>query len=291
MAYHHKHNHDSTGRLTFAIIINVILTAAQIIGGILSGSLALVADAIHNLSDAGSIFIAVIANKIGGKSADSHYSYGYQRAEILGAIINSTSLIVVGLYLCYEAVVRYFNPEPIDGWIVVWVASIALIIDVATAWLTYTAGSKESMNIRAAFIHNVSDALASVAVIISGTFVLIYEIYIIDLVATLGISFYVIFHGLMLLKQGVRVIMQGVPVGYDLDKIRSDISKLDGVVGAQHVHLWQLDDKKVYFEGQISVVKDACSCDGLKERIKERVRESCKVDHITVELLTARNLT
>ena len=143
----HSHSHTHDGKLSFAVFINILLSVAQIIGGLVSGSLSLIADALHNLSDAGAILIAIIARKIARRPASSRMTYGFKRAEILGALINSTTLIIVGFYLIYEAIFKYFNPEPIDGWIVVWVATIALVIDAATAWLTYKSGAKNNLNL------------------------------------------------------------------------------------------------------------------------------------------------
>ena len=160
MGLHHSHSHgpapaDTPGgdkRLVFAIAVNVLLTVAQIIGGVLSGSLALVADAIHNLSDAAALAIALIARRIARHPADAKHTYGHGRAEMIAAVFNLAWLIFIGIFLVVEAVERFFNPQPIAGWTVVIIAAIALAVDIATVMLTYRM-SKTSMNIRAAFIH------------------------------------------------------------------------------------------------------------------------------------------
>lgn len=154
-------------RLWWAVGVNVLLTIAQVIGGIISGSLSLVADALHNLSDAASMFIALIAIRIGRKPPDQFKTFGYKRAETIAALINLTALIIIGCFLIVEAIKRFFSPEPIEGWTVVLVACIALVVDVITALLTYSQ-SESSMNIKAVFLHNVSDALASIGVIVTG---------------------------------------------------------------------------------------------------------------------------
>jgi len=185
----------SEQRLIWALLVNVILTFAQIAGGVISGSLALIADALHNFSDAVSLLIALIARKWAEKPADKNRTFGYKRAELIGAMINLTTLILIGFYLLFEAVMRAFEPEPITGWIVVIIACVALIIDVITAALTYTL-AKNSLNIRAAFLHNLADALSSVAVIIAGTLIILYEWYFVDTICTFIIACYVIYHGL-----------------------------------------------------------------------------------------------
>ena len=156
MAHEHHHHHDiemmGDRRLIVAIAINMLLTLAQVVGGIISGSLALIADALHNFSDAAALLIAWVARRIGRQPADRFKTFGYKRAEVIAALINLVTLVLVGLYLIYEAIWRVFEPQIIEGWMVIIVAGIALVIDVITAILTYTM-SKHSMNIRAAFLH------------------------------------------------------------------------------------------------------------------------------------------
>ena len=177
MSAHHGHNHfpgadAGDRRVLLAVAVNVLLTAAQIIGGIVAGSLALVADAIHNLSDAISLGIAFAARRIARRPSNEAMTFGYVRAEIVAALINYTTLIVIGLYLVYEAILRFIEPQPVQGWLIVIIASVALVVDLVTALLTYTL-SKHSMNIRAAFLHNVADALGSIGVIIAGTLIIL----------------------------------------------------------------------------------------------------------------------
>ncbi|MCI2283159.1 cation diffusion facilitator family transporter [Colwellia sp. MSW7] len=255
--HHHGHSHTHDGKLSLAVFINILLTIVQIIAGLVSGSLSLIADALHNLSDAGAIVIAIVARKIARKPASSRMTYGFKRAEILGALINSTTLIIVGIYLIYEAISKYFNPEPIDGWIVVWVAAIALVIDAGTAWLTYKAGAKNNLNLKAAFIHNLSDAFASIVVIVLfGTLIILYQWYVVDLVATIFISIYVIYHGLSLAKQSINILMQAVPDNIDIDTLCTDIESLSCVNKVHHIHVWQLDDNDKFLEAHVSLQVD-----------------------------------
>ena len=252
MGHSHDHsaenNNKSDYQLAFAVFINVLLTAVQVAGGIFSGSLSLIADALHNLSDAAAIFIALIARKIGNKIADDDYHFGYKRAEILATLLNSTTLIVIGGFLIIEAIKSYFNPTPIDGWIVVWVAAIALIIDLATAVLTYFAGAKKSINIRAAFIHNVSDAMASVVVIVAGTLIILYQWYIVDLLATILISAYVIYHGVILLMQSCRILMQAAPADFERQNIISNLTSEFSLSKVLSLKAWQSDDNTTHCE-------------------------------------------
>ena len=197
---HHHHAVDEIGdrRLVVAIVMNMLLTLAQVVGGIISGSLSLIADALHNFSDASSLIIAFAARKIGRQPADHFKTFGYKRAEVIAALINLVVLVLIGIYLSYEAVWRFFEPQEIAGWTVVAVASIALLIDAVTAYITFTM-AKGSVNMRAAFIHNMTDALSSVGVIVAGILILLYQWYWVDTVITLLIAAYVLMHAARLL--------------------------------------------------------------------------------------------
>ena len=282
----HAHNHD--GKLSMAVFINILLTVAQIIGGVLSGSLSLIADALHNLSDAGAIVIAIVARKIARKPANSQMTFGFKRAEIIGALINSTTLIILGVYLIYASIEKYFNPQPIDGWIVVWIASIALVIDSITAWLTYQAGAKNNLNLKAAFIHNLSDAFASVVVIVAGSLIILYQWYVVDLLATILISVYVVYHGILLAKQSIRILMQAVPVDIDIDKICKDIESMENVEKVRHIHVWQLDDSEVYLETSVNL-KTMEQVQDLTP-IKDLLAAQYGIHHSTIEVVVGNTL-
>lgn len=193
MPHDHVHIDPEAGdrRVFAAIAVNLGLTVAQIVGGIVSGSLALIADALHNFSDAISLIIAFAARKIARRPRDADMTFGYGRVEVVAALINYTTLIVIGLYLLYEAAMRFADPQPVEGWLIVIIAGIALVVDAATALLTYTM-SKSSVNIRAAFLHNVADALGSIAVIVAGTLILLYDWRLIDPIVTVMIAGYIL---------------------------------------------------------------------------------------------------
>lgn len=283
MGHHHGHDHSHThdGKLNFAVFINILLTVVQIIGGLVSGSLSLIADALHNLSDAGAILIAIVARKIARKPANSNMTYGFKRAEIIGALINSTTLIIVGFYLIYEAISKYFNPEPIDGWIVVWIATIALVIDAVTAWLTYRTGVKNNLNLKAVFIHNMSDAFASIVVIVAGALIILYQWYFVDIIATIAISMYVIYHGLSLAKQTIKILMQAVPDDIDIDELCTVIESLTSVKKVNHIHVWQLDDNKKFLEAHVTLEID--QIDNGVIQIKKILVNQYGIDHSTIE--------
>ena len=281
---HHSHHDVETmgdRRLIAAIAVNMLLTLAQVIGGIVSGSLALIADALHNFSDAASLLIALVARKIGRQPADHFKTFGYKRAEVIAALINLVTLVIVGFYLIYEALWRIYEPQIIEGWIVVIVAGIALVIDVATALLTYSM-SKHSLNIRAAFLHNVSDALASVGVIVAGSLILLYEWYWTDTVLTLLIAGYVLYQAATLLPKTIHILMEGTPEDIIINNVIQMMESVEGVSNVHHLHIWQLDEHKNALEAHV-VIDDFCDTDTVKVALKIELGKRFNITHSTLE--------
>lgn len=283
----HNHSHGSANsgdkRVLWAVAVNILLTFAQIVGGIFSGSLSLIADALHNFSDAASLVIAFAARRIGRRSSDETMTFGYVRAEIIAALINYTTLIIIGLYLLYEAVMRFIEPQPIEGWTVVIVAGIALVVDVVTAFLTYTL-SKGSMNIRAAFLHNVADALGSVGVIVAGTLILLYSWQWIDPLVTLLIAGYILWQAFSEIGGSIRMLMLGSPPELDMHKLMERISGIEGVSGVHHIHVWAIDEQQNALEAHVVTEAVGFEAERLKRRIKAALNEEFGVSHTTLEL-------
>lgn len=282
---HHHHHGDPSEigerRLWWAVGANMLLTLAQVIGGIISGSLSLIADALHNFSDAASLFIALIAIRIGRKPPDQFKTFGYKRAETIAALINLTTLIIIGLYLCYEAIMRFITPEPIAGWTIVIVAGIALVVDIFTAALTYSQ-SKNSMNMRAAFLHNLTDALASVGVIIAGTLILLYGWVWTDAAMTLLIAGYVLYHGLHEIPKVVHLLMEGTPEGIKIKDVILGMETQGGVQNVHHVHIWQPDEQRNALEAHV-VIDEQGRMDEIKRELKQFLKDRFSIDHSTLE--------
>jgi len=263
--------------------VNVVLTVVQILGGVISGSLALIADALHNFSDAVSLLIALVARKWAEKPADEMRTFGYKRAELIGAMVNLTTLILIGVYLLFEAIIRSFNPEPVTGWIIVIIASVALIVDIFTAGLTY-ALAKNSLNIRAAFLHNLADALSSVAVIIAGTLIILYEWYIVDIICTFLIAGYVLYHGSIEIRSVIRILMQSVPDNIDIADVIDQLEKIEKVKQVHHLHIWELDEYNRSLEAHIVIAeKDHKDAEIIKRQIKDTLKKAFRITHSTIE--------
>jgi cobalt-zinc-cadmium efflux system protein len=268
-------------RLLVAIGVNVLLTVAQIIGGVFAGSLALIADAIHNLSDAAALAIALIARRIARTPADADHTFGHGRAELIGAVFNLSWLIFIGLFLIVEAIKRLLDPQPVEGWTVVVLAGIALVVDLATVLLTFRMAQK-SMNIRAAFIHNLSDAMASLGVIVGGVLILTFGWHFVDAIVTLAIAGYILAHATIEIPKAIHILMQGVPKDLDVAKVTDDLKQVDGVLDIHHVHIWHIDEHRRSFEAHI-VVDGPAKMEPVKLILRQRLADNFDITHSTLE--------
>ena len=287
MSKHAGHSHDtshlSDARLVWAIALNLLLSIVEFVIGFVSGSLSLIADAAHNFNDCMSLVVTLIARIISRKEADRRRTFGYQRAEVIGAFVNLLMLAAIGLYLLYEAVVRYFNPQEVQGWPMIIAAGIALVVDLAT--VVFLQGmAKGGINLRAGFLHKIADALASVGVIIGGVLILLKGWYVVDLVITVAIAGFILWQSLSLLKPTIAILMESVPVDVDVDALSEDIASIDGVLDLHHIHIWELDEEHRVMEAHIVIeTKDINQMEQIKVAIKQRLQERHSIQHSTLE--------
>lgn len=289
MPHDHGHHHpdpDSLAgdrRVGLAVGVNILLTLVQIAAGIVSGSLALIADAIHNLSDALSLVIAFLARRIARRPADEAMTFGYGRAEVVAALINYTTLIVIALMLALEGVQRLFDPQEVEGWTVVIVAAVALAVDLVTALLVYRM-SRNSMNLRAAFLHNLADAMGSVAVIVAGSLILLYDWRLVDPIVTLGISAYILWHSGREIGPVIRLLMLGSPDRPRVSDAVATILSVEGVASVHHLHLWRMQEHEAALEAHVVLTDEATDAAALRDAVKTRLREAHDLHHVTIEL-------
>ena len=287
MPHDHGHAHidpnSGDRRVAIAIWANALLTVAQIVGGIFSGSLALIADALHNFSDMASLVIAFAARRIARRPADERMTFGYGRIEVVAALINYTTLILVGVFLIYEGGMRLIDPPEVAGWTVVLVGGIALIIDALTALLTYSM-QKHSVNIRALFLHNLSDALSSVAVIVGGTLILIYDIRWVDPAITIGIALYILYLALTEIGGTIRLLMLASPPEIEIEEMIRVVVGVPGVEDMHRVHFWQIDERRVSVDAHVVVARDHWDrMESVKSEIKRMLAEEFGIIHSTLE--------
>ena len=245
------HSQAYTGkRIFWVVLLNAFITVAEVVGGILSGSLALLSDAVHNLSDTAAVVLAYIANKIAGKAKDAKRTYGYKRAEILAAFINSAVLLAISLVLLFEAYRRLRAPEVIDGTLMITVALVGLVADFFSVFLLQKDAHK-SLNIKASYLHLISDTISSVGVL-AGIAIKLWEIVWVDPLVTILIALYVAKETIEVIKKTINILMQSAPP-LDFAAIQAELMKVEKVKNIHHVHSWMVDETTIHFEAHIDL--------------------------------------
>ena len=283
MHEHHHHAEVSSktvGLLFLSFIINMLLSVVEIIGGIISGSVALIGDALHNTSDAFSILVAVLAFKIGAKRANSKYTYGFRRAEVIGGFINLILLFISGCYLAVEGVGRLISPQQIDGKMIIVISVLALVIDALTAKISHH-GAHHNHNMKMVFVHNLADAFGSLGVIVSGICVLLWGVYRIDGIIALVIAAYMIWQAIASFKPIVNILMNAAPESIDLEEVKKSIAKIKGVKDVHHLHLWCIDEHETAFECHV-ISEDMT----VAQKIAKKLDEKFAIEHCNVQVET-----
>ncbi len=283
MGHHHGHHHPTiTGKnLLISIILNVVITIAQLIGGFISGSLALISDAVHNFSDVISLIISYAANLLATKKKRTKTTtFGYKRAEIIAAFINATTLIIVGLFLGYEAIVRFNSPTEIQSNLVIWLALLGILANGFSV-LLLKKDADHNLNMKSAYLHLLVDMLTSVAVFIGGLLMKYYQIYWIDALLTLIISIYLIYMSWAILLKSIRILMLFAPEHIKIDDVANEVLKVKGIKNIHHVHIWQLNDEGSHLEAHIEFTEDIklSEFDIICEQIEQNLLEKFDINH------------
>ncbi|WP_420320906.1 cation diffusion facilitator family transporter [Flagellimonas sp.] len=290
MGHHHNHGHqhshnDLKGRnLLISIILNIAITVSQVIGGIISGSLALLSDALHNFSDVLSLVISYVATRLGSKKASKNKTFGYKRAEILAAFINASTLVIVAIILMIEAVERFFEPQEIESNLVIWLALIA-ILGNGFSVLLLKKDSKDNMNMKSAYLHLLTDMMASVAVLIGGLLMKYFQVFWVDAALTMIIGVYLIYMGYDLLKESTKVLMLFTPKSIEIKEIVESICTLEPIKNVHHVHIWQLNEEEIHMEAHIDFKQDIklSEFDKILVDIEEHVYHKHGINHVNIQ--------
>ena len=277
------HSHAYTGKKIFWVaLLNAGITVAEVVGGILSGSLALLSDAVHNLSDTVAIVLSYVANRIARRSKDAKRTYGYKRAEILAAFINSAVLLAVSLLLVFEAYKRWRAPESIDGTLMIVVALIGLLADLLSVYLLQKEAHK-SLNIKSSYLHLISDTISSVGVLAGGIAIELWGVVWIDPLVTVFISLYIMKKAAEVIRKTINILLQSA-APLDYEAIKADIAGIDQVKNIHHVHSWMIDEKTVYFEAHIDVDDILLSeVEGVYDQIEELLKGRYGISHVTLQ--------
>lgn len=294
MSGHHHHGQDeniSGARLLATMLLNFAITVIEIIGGLLSGSLSLISDALHNFSDGIAIIISYLALRLSRKPRTSQYTFGLKRAQILAAVINSAVLLAVCVYLLREAIVKLLHPQPVDGGLMLIVASFGLIANLIGTWLLHR-GAKNNLNIRSAYLHLLSDAVSSVAVIIGAIAIKLFGLTWIDPLLSIAIAIYVGWESWKIIQTAIDVLMLKVPGSITLEELESRLAELPGVCDAHHIHLWQVDDRDIHFEAHIAVDDALLSATApLAGQIEQILHDDFGINHVTLQFEAGSCLT
>ncbi|WP_372945956.1 cation diffusion facilitator family transporter [Muriicola sp.] len=285
MGHTHHHHHERSGKnLLISILLNIAITVAQVIGGIISGSLALLSDALHNFSDVLSLIISYLANRFTHKKASSKRTFGYKRAEIMAAFINSATLIVIAIVLIKEAIERFFQPEPIAPNLVIWLSALGIAVNGFSV-LLIKKDAGNNMNMRSAYLHLLTDMMASIAVLAGGLLMYFYQLFWIDPVLTIAIGLYLIYMGYDLLKSSTKVLMLFTPDQIEVDGMVREISRDPAIRNVHHVHLWQLNEHEIHLEAHIDFHENISiqEFDDILKGIEERVYQIYGITHVNIQ--------
>lgn len=268
-------------RLRSALFVCLAYMLAEVIGGLVSGSLALLADAGHMLSDAASLGLALFASHLARRPAGNRLTYGYHRAEILAATVNAATLLAVGLTVLFEAVRRFRQPPPVDWRWVLAVAIPGLFVNLGMAWILHHR-HRENLNVKAAFLHVLTDTLGSVQVILAGALLALFGWLWVDPLASLCIGLLVLYSGLRVLIEATHILMEGVPSGVDVEAIHRRLLAEPGVVGLHDVHVWLITSGFIAASLHLEVAPDVD--DEILWRIRRVLSSEFGIAHSTVQL-------
>ncbi len=286
MGHDHNHSHGELKgtRLGISIILNVFITIAQVAGGMASGSLALLTDALHNFSDVLALLISWIANRLANKRFTTDKTFGYKRAEILAAMINSGSLIVIAFILIKESINRFINPEPVLSFWVIILAGLSILLNGLSV-LLIKKDAEHNMNMKSAYLHLLTDMMTSIAVLAGGILMKFTELTWVDPLLSVGIAIYLIYSSFSLLLKTIRILMQFTPEGLDPKEIAAEVSTIKGIENIHHIHIWQLNDRNIHFEGHVDFKEDMNleKVQSILKEIKELLHGKYEIAHSTLQ--------
>ena len=273
---------SNQARLAFTIVFNIIITVTEFVGGILSGSLALLSDAGHNLSDVLSLILGYAGERVSRAKPGPVYTFGLKRFEVAIALVNALSLVAIGGYIVYEAVQRYMNPVEINPWILIPVALVGLAGNVVSMMVLH--GKKDSsLNMKAAFLHLLYDALSSVAVVLVGVAMLFWHAPVLDLAVSLLIVAMIAWSSAGVIREAMRIFMQGAPRGLDSEAVLGGILGVNGVGSVHGLHIWSVSSTEVFLSCHICVEKPGADTDGIIGRINGMLDERFGIRHTTIQ--------
>jgi cobalt-zinc-cadmium efflux system protein len=281
----HSHHHSVEGKnLLFSIVLNLVITTAQVIGGLISGSLALLSDALHNFSDVLSLVFSYIAHKLSKKKASVNQTFGYKRAELIAAFVNAMTLIIVALFLVYGAIERFFNPQHIESELVIWLSILGIVVNGLSAFMLKN-DADNNLNMKSAYLHLFTDMLASVAVLVGGLLMKYLQWFWVDSVLTLVIALYLLVVGFDLLKKSTQMLMLFTPTHINVNTIINEVHKITGVNKLHHIHVWHLNDDELHLEAHLECQEDikVSEFNTILQQIEHVLFDKFQINHINIQ--------
>ncbi len=278
----HENSDISGRRIFFVTLLNAVITIAEFIGGLVSGSLALLSDSLHNLSDTVAVAMSYFAHRIARKPKNAKLTYGYKRIEILAALLNSVALLGIAVFLIFEAISRWRSPETIDSALMLIVAFIGLLANLLGVVLLKR-DSHRSLNIKSSYLHLFSDTISSVGVLLGGLAIRFWNIVWIDPLITILIAVYIISQTWSMLRDIVSILMQ-TSANLDYRSLRREILAIDHVKGLHHIHTWMINEETIFFEAHVRMEDMPLSMvQAVTEQIEELLKEEYGVSHVTLQ--------
>ena len=283
------HDHTDTrgksrSRLTIVLGLVTLYMIAEVVGGLLTNSLALLADAGHMLSDAAALALALFALWIAQRPAGVRHTYGYYRAEILAAVVNAGTLLAIAIYIFVEALQRLGEPPEVQGALMMTIATGGLIINLIGLKML-NSGKNESLNVQGAWLHVLGDALGSVGAIVAGALIWAFGWNWADPIASMIIGVLVLYSGWQLMKEAVTVLMGAAPANLSVDEIRRSIASLPEVVDVHDLHVWTITSGMPALSAHVVVSETRYKQDSL-EAVRQLLHDEFDIDHVTVQLET-----
>ncbi|GAA5416745.1 cadmium, cobalt and zinc/H(+)-K(+) antiporter [Paraliobacillus ryukyuensis] len=279
----HSHNHNANKK---ALLISFCLIAGfmvvEVIGGIITNSLALLSDAGHMLSDAASLGLSFFAFKYGEKAATSSKTFGYKRFEILAAFINGLALMVISIYIFWEAFHRFFEPPSVSGSMMI-IAIIGLIVNILVAWILMRGDTNENLNLRSALLHVMGDLLGSVGAIIAGILILVFDWNIADPIASVIVAILILVSGWRITRDSIHVLMEGIPSNIDLKAVEDQLLRIDGVHEVHDLHVWSITSDFPALSCHL-IVQSEVNRDTLLQEASSVLHNQFDLDHTTIQM-------
>lgn len=263
-------------------VLNLLITAVEFGGGLLSGSLALLSDAIHNLGDSASIVMAYVASRISQRNSNQSKTYGYRRAEILSSYFNAIFLLVMSALLIWEAVRRFVHPHPVNGGLMLIVAIVGLVANGFSAWLLHS-GSHNNLNLKATYLHILSDAFASGGVIFGALVIKIFHVVWADPLMTIVVSIYIAYKTIPIIIEATNILMEAGP-RLDYRAVKATVLSVPGVVNIHHVHTWMIDEQRIMLTAHIALEDQELSeVEPIYQKIRKLLKEKYNIEHATLQ--------